>query len=225
MNATPEIFRRSRCAMCISAGESVRVQQGSKISGNWKGIDLLAGIRATQSTGFRIDLSGSLPQVDLATIFSMAEHIEDKLDPAGHSQFLENSVDVVPDGVFLDFKLLGDFAILQPVGDEMNHFLFAPRQERHFFRIFDAKFFAAQSADQVFEVFVAGPDLSSNEDFTRGANAIALKPVKLKTRIRYAAIILFGTGAISRPPAGSMAALLLPSRLRAFWRTRWIYRR
>src|SRR5580692_8105733 len=118
MNATPEIFRRSRCAMCISAGESVRVQQGSKISGNWKGIDLLAGIRATQSTGFRIDLSGSLPQVDLATIFSMAEHIEDKLDPAGHSQFLENSVDVVPDGVFLDFKLLGDFAILQPVGDE-----------------------------------------------------------------------------------------------------------
>jgi len=161
MNATPEIFRRSRCAMCISAGESVRVQQGSKISGNWKGIDLLAGIRATQSTGFRIDLSGSLPQVDLATIFSMAEHIEDKLDPAGHSQFLENSVDVVPDGVFLDFKLLGDFAILQPVGDEMNHFLFAPRQKRHSFGVVNLKLLClGQRADQVFEIFVAGPDLS-----------------------------------------------------------------
>jgi hypothetical protein len=98
--------------------------------------------------------------------------------------------------------LLSDFTVLQSVGDEMNHFLFAPRQARHFFRIFDAKrFFAAQSADQVFEVFVAGPDLSFNEDFTRGANAIALGPVKLKTRIRYAIIILFGTGAISRPPA------------------------
>jgi len=58
----------------------------------------------------------------------MAEHIEDKLDSTGHSQFLENSVDVVTDGVFFDFKLLGDFAVLQSVGDEMNHFLFAPCQ-------------------------------------------------------------------------------------------------
>ena len=43
----------------IDTDASVGVQQGSKTSENWKGIELFAGIRATQSTRFRIDLSGS----------------------------------------------------------------------------------------------------------------------------------------------------------------------
>jgi hypothetical protein len=59
MNATREIFGRRRVASCIGASPSQRVQQGSKTRGNWKGIDLFAAIRATQSTRFGIDLYGS----------------------------------------------------------------------------------------------------------------------------------------------------------------------
>jgi hypothetical protein len=59
----------------------------------------------------------------------VAKHIEDKLDSAGDSQFLEDSVDVVPDGMFLNLKPLSDFAVLQPVGDEADHIFLAAGQQ------------------------------------------------------------------------------------------------
>ena len=60
----------------------------------------------------------------------VTEHIKDKLDPRGNSQLFEDPVDVVPDGMFLHFKPLGDFAVLQAVGDEANHVFFAARHQR-----------------------------------------------------------------------------------------------
>ena len=59
------------------------------------------------------------------------KHIKDKLDAAGDSQLLEDSVDVIPDGMFLYFESLSDFAVLQAVGDEANHIFLATRQQGH----------------------------------------------------------------------------------------------
>ena len=64
----------------------------------------------------------------LATI-PVAKHIKDKLDPAGDSQLLEDSVDVVPDGMFLHLKPLSDFAVLQAVGDEADYIFLAKGQQ------------------------------------------------------------------------------------------------
>jgi len=66
----------------------------------------------------------------IATI-PVTKHIhtyKDKFDPAGYSQLLENSVDVIPYGMFLYFELLSDFAVLQAVGDEANHISLATRR-------------------------------------------------------------------------------------------------
>jgi len=59
----------------------------------------------------------------------VAKHIKDKLDSAGDAQLLEDSVDIVPDGMFLDLKPLSDFAILQAVGDEADHIFLAAGQQ------------------------------------------------------------------------------------------------
>jgi hypothetical protein len=59
----------------------------------------------------------------------VAEYIKDKLDSAGDSQLLEDSVDVVPDGMFLHLKPLSDFAVLQAVGDEADYIFLATRQQ------------------------------------------------------------------------------------------------
>ena len=63
------------------------------------------------------------------------EHIKDKLDAAGDSQLLEDSVDVVPDGMFLHFKTLSDFAVLQAVGDEADYIFLATGQQGYSFGI------------------------------------------------------------------------------------------
>jgi hypothetical protein len=55
----------------------------------------------------------------------VAKYIKDELDSAGDSQLLEDPVDVVPDGMFLHLKPLSDFAVLEAVGDEANHIIFA----------------------------------------------------------------------------------------------------
>jgi hypothetical protein len=70
----------------------------------------------------------------IATI-PVTKHVEDKFDPAGDSQLLEDSVDVVPDGMFLYSKPLSDFAVLQAVGDEADHIFFAARQQGYSFGI------------------------------------------------------------------------------------------
>ena len=65
----------------------------------------------------------------LTTALPVAKDIKDELDPVGDSQLLEDSVDVVPDRMFLHLKPLSDFAVLQPVGDEADHIFLAAGQQ------------------------------------------------------------------------------------------------
>jgi hypothetical protein len=58
----------------------------------------------------------------------VTKYIENKFNSAGDSYLLEDSIDVVPDGMFLNLKPLSDFAVLQAVGDEADHILLATRQ-------------------------------------------------------------------------------------------------
>jgi len=67
-------------------------------------------------------------QASLIATIPVTEHIKDELDPAGDSHLFEDSVDVVPDRMFLHLKPLSDFAVLQAVGDEADHIFFATRQ-------------------------------------------------------------------------------------------------
>ena len=64
-------------------------------------------------------------QASLTATIPVAKHIKDKLDSAGDPQLLEDSVDVVPDGMFLHLKPLSDFAVLEAVGDEADHIFHA----------------------------------------------------------------------------------------------------
>ena len=59
-------------------------------------------------------------QASLIATIPVTKHIKDEFDPAGDSQLFENSVDVVPDGMFLNLKPLSNFAVLQAIGDEAN---------------------------------------------------------------------------------------------------------
>jgi hypothetical protein len=76
----------------------------------------------------------------LATI-PVAERIKNQLDPGRHAQFFEYPIEVIPYRMLLNFKPLGDFAVLKAVGNEMNHFFLAPRQERHSVTIFQVEWF------------------------------------------------------------------------------------
>jgi hypothetical protein len=58
----------------------------------------------------------------LTAAVTVAKGIQNEFDPAGHSQLVEDLVDVIPYGMFLYLELLGNFAVLQSVGDEVNHF-------------------------------------------------------------------------------------------------------
>jgi hypothetical protein len=69
--------------------------------------------------------------VSLIATFPVAKNIQDKFDSVGYSQFLEDSVDVVSDGMFFHFESLSDFAVLQSVCNEANYVFFAARQKRH----------------------------------------------------------------------------------------------
>ena len=64
----------------------------------------------------------------LIAALPVAKHIKDEFDPAGDFQLLEDSVDVVPDGMFRHLKPLSDFAVLQTVGDEADHIFLATGQ-------------------------------------------------------------------------------------------------
>jgi len=61
----------------------------------------------------------------------MAECVKEELDSAGDSQLVEDSVDIVPDGMFLNLKPLSDFAVLQAVGDEADYIFLASGQQGH----------------------------------------------------------------------------------------------
>jgi hypothetical protein len=52
--------------------------------------------------------------VPLSQMFPITEHIKHQLDPARNSQLLKDSVDVAPDGMFLNLKPYRRFAVLQP---------------------------------------------------------------------------------------------------------------
>jgi hypothetical protein len=58
-----------------------------------------------------------VPNYLLVAAIPVTEHIKDELDATGDSQLLEDSIDVVPDRMFLNLKPLSDFAVLQAVGD------------------------------------------------------------------------------------------------------------
>jgi hypothetical protein len=59
----------------------------------------------------------------------VTKYVKDELDSAGDSQLLEDSVDVVPDGMFLDLKPLSDFAVLRAVADKTDRIIFATGQQ------------------------------------------------------------------------------------------------
>jgi hypothetical protein len=92
---------------------------------------LFVGIRSPHPFGYRssVDLTRIelVPLDPLLATIPVAEFIENQLDPGRHSQFFEDPTEVVPYRMFLNFKPFSDFAVLQAVGDEMNHFFFAAR--------------------------------------------------------------------------------------------------
>jgi len=57
----------------------------------------------------------------------MTERIENQLNSSRHSKFFEDPIEVVPYRMFLNFKPLSDFAVLQAVGGKMDHFFLAAR--------------------------------------------------------------------------------------------------
>ena len=65
----------------------------------------------------------------LTATIPVTKHIKDKLDSAGDSQLLEDSVDVVPNGMFLHLKPLSNFAVFQAIGDETDHVFLAAGQQ------------------------------------------------------------------------------------------------
>jgi hypothetical protein len=67
----------------------------------------------------------------LLAAIPVAECIKEELDSAGDSQLVEDSVDIVPDGMFLNLEPLSDFAVLQAVGDEADHIFLARGQQWH----------------------------------------------------------------------------------------------
>jgi hypothetical protein len=103
----------------------------------------------------------TLNRRSLTVIVTLAKSIQDEFNAAGNSQFLEDPVDIVPYRMFLYLELLGNFAVLQAVGDEMNHIFLASRQERHSVGIGQLDWFrASQSAYEMLDILIAGPDLS-----------------------------------------------------------------
>jgi hypothetical protein len=59
--------------------------------------------------------------------FSLAQDVEHKFHAAGNSELLEDVEEVVFDGMFAEMKLLGDLAVVQPVGDERNDLMLPVR--------------------------------------------------------------------------------------------------
>ena len=71
--------------------------------------------------------SSLLPCRCLRAAISVAEGVENQFNPGRHSKLFEDPIEVIPYRMLLNLKPLGDFAVLQPVGDEVNHFFLAAR--------------------------------------------------------------------------------------------------
>jgi hypothetical protein len=100
-------------------------------------------------------------QGSLTAIFPVTKYLKDKFNSAGDTQLFEDSIDVVPDGVFFHFELLSDFAVLQAFGNQANYLFFATRQKGHSVHIIELKSFAlAQGIHDMPEVLIVGPVLS-----------------------------------------------------------------
>ena len=67
----------------------------------------------------------------LVATIPVTEHIKDELDSAGNSQLFEDSVDVVPDRMFLHPEPLSDFAVFHAISDEADYIFLATRQQGH----------------------------------------------------------------------------------------------
>ena len=78
--------------------------------------------------------SGTSGRRLIATI-PVTKHIKDELDSAGDSQLFEDSVDVIPDRMFLHFEPLSDLTVLHAVGDQTHHILLATGQQRDSFGV------------------------------------------------------------------------------------------
>ena len=91
----------------------------------------------------------------------MAECIKNEFDSVGDSQFFEDSIDVVPDGMFLHLEPLSDLTVLQAIRDEADHLFLAMRQQRHSIGFVQVKRLnMGQSVQKMFDIFVTDPDLS-----------------------------------------------------------------
>ena len=62
----------------------------------------------------------------------MAESVADQLHSVRYSEFFKYPIEVVPYRMLLNFKPLSDFAVLQAVGDEMDHFFLAGFRSSNF---------------------------------------------------------------------------------------------
>jgi hypothetical protein len=69
--------------------------------------------------------SRKLRRTPLIATIPMAEGVENQFNAGRHSKLFEDPIEIVPYRMFLNFKPLSNFAVLQAVGDEMDHFFLA----------------------------------------------------------------------------------------------------
>ena len=108
----PAVRRGSTLTLKLAEREDVSGGDGVQRQ-HWK-----ESLGATE-TGKDLPLLATIPVV---------ECIKNQLDSGRHSKFFEDSIEIIPYRMLLNFKPFSDFAVLQAVGDEMNHFFFAPGQ-------------------------------------------------------------------------------------------------
>ena len=113
----------------------------------------------------------------LIVLIPLIESMKNQLDAARNSQLIEDSVQVVSDGMLGNSKSLGNFAVLHAIGNQPDNILFAPREERSTHGIIEVeRFDVREGVDQMFEIFVARPDLPFVDRF--GAFGQSLQGVR-----------------------------------------------
>ena len=96
----------------------------------------------------------------LVVLIPLVERIKNQLDAAGDAQLVKDPVQVVTDGMLRNLEPLGNFAVLHAVGHQADYIFLAARQQRGALGIVEVQWFnVGEGVDQMFEVFVARPDL------------------------------------------------------------------
>lgn len=115
---TAKEFACRREAIRVALGANLVRREKSPDGGNWGATH--------QSVSTDYSCFAGLPCLNAA--IPVAERIENQFDAVGDPQLLEDSIDIVPHGMLFHLQPLADFPVLQAVGDQPNHFLFARRQ-------------------------------------------------------------------------------------------------